>query len=142
MDKVEIRSQIQKFKARRIQARLAHYGTSLSLFLALSIFGSGITTSSIYSFLLFLPVLSYFSLHSLKFIRKSHILKAKLHELEVKTYQINPYFSVKNFLFQPSLPFRLTLLLIIFTLFTTFARFNAEPKSNNLQSMSYTVSPY
>lgn len=129
MNKDEITLQIQKFKARRLKTHLANYGTTVSIFLGLSIFANGISLSSFYSFLMFAPVLSYFMIQSLKFARKSYKIKLKLKELETTKYNLSPSFSFFKFLSQPSFAFRLSLILFFLIFITTFARIRTpEPK--------------
>lgn len=138
MNKDEVTQQIQKFKARRIKNRLANYGTTVSIFLGLSIFARGFTLSSLYSFLIFLPVITYFLLQTLKFAKKARKIKLRLQELQSLTYDLRPTFSVINFLKQPSFAFRLTLMLFFLVLFTTFARLRT-PDPTLTQSTTYHV---
>lgn len=135
MNRDEIALQINKFKARRIKSRLANYGTTVSIFLGLSIFAKGFTLSSLYSFLIFLPVITYFTLQTLKFAKKSRKIKQRLQELNSMTYALRPTFSFINFLSQPSFAFRLTLILLFLVIFTTFARVQETPA----QTVSYQL---
>ena len=122
MNRDEIALQIKKFKTRRVMSRLANYGTTVSIFLGLSIFAKGFTLSSLYSFLIFLPVITYFVLQTLKFAKKSRKIKLRLQELNSMTYDLRPTFSIFKFISQPSFAFRLTLILLFLVIFTTFAR--------------------
>lgn len=122
MNATELRSQVLKYKARRIKIRLAHYSTFISLLLTLSIFAGGFTWSALISFLLILPVPLYFSLESLKFIRKSRQFKARYLLLESHVARLSSKFSWSKFLTQPSFSFRLSLLLFVLLCLTTLAR--------------------
>ncbi len=135
MNRDEIALQITKFKARRIKSRLANYGTTVSIFLGLSIFAKGFTLSSFYSFLIFLPVITYFILQTLKFAKKSRKIKLRLQELQSLNYEGWPTFSFINFLSQPSFAFRLSLILLFLVIFTTFARVKETPA----QTVSYQL---
>ena len=126
MTREDIALQIKKYKSRRLKSRLAHYGTSTSIFLALSIFANGVTLSAFYSFALFAPVLAYFLLESYKFAKKSHKIKLRLSELESLTYSLSPTFSITKFFSQQSFTFRLTLILFILVLFTSLARIRSS----------------
>lgn len=133
MNRDEIALQIKKFKTRRVMSRLANYGTTVSIFLGLSIFAKGFTLSSLYSFLIFLPVIMYFVLQTLKFAKKSRKIKLRLQELESTSFALYPTFSISKFFSQPSFAFRLTLILLFLVIFTTFARVKETPA----QTVSY-----
>lgn len=121
MHKDDIARQIEKYKSRRRKTKLAHYSAFVSIFLLLSIFADGITARDFFPFLITLPLPLYFGFESLKLARKSKLLKQKL--ANVQTQLINSSrFSLISFLTQPSLPFRLTLILFLLVIFTTFAR--------------------
>lgn len=135
MNRDEIALQIKKFKTRRVMSRLANYGTTVSIFLGLSIFAKGFTLSSLYSFLIFLPVITYFVLQTLKFAKKSRKIKLRLQELESTSFALHPTFSISKFFSQPSFAFRLTLILLFLVIFTTFARVKETPA----QTVSYQL---
>lgn len=135
MNRDEIALQIKKFKTRRVMSRLANYGTTVSIFLGLSIFAKGFTLSSLYSFLIFLPVITYFVLQTLKFAKKSRKIKLRLQELESTSFALHPTFSISKFFSQPSFAFRLTLILLFLVIFTTFARVKETPS----QTVSYQL---
>lgn len=116
-------------------SRLANYGTTVSIFLGLSIFAKGFTLSSLYSFLIFLPVITYFVLQTLKFAKKSRKIKLRLQELESTSFALHPTFSISKFFSQPSFAFRLTLILLFLVIFTTFARVKETPS----QTVSYQL---
>lgn len=126
MNSDEIVLQIKKYKARRIKAKLAHYGTMLSIFLSLSIFAQDFSLSSLYTFLIFFPVLLYFSLQSYKFAKKSRKIKLRLRQLETSAHFIYTKFSLLKFLSQPSFTFRLSLILLFLIFFTTLARLRTD----------------
>lgn len=115
-------NQIAKYKARKVKTRLAYYGTLISLFLTFSVFGRGITFSSLVSLLLILPLPAYFLLQSLKLTRKNRQFKTHLAKLESGIWQIEAKFSLGKFLSQPNFAFRLSLALLFLVLFTTLAR--------------------
>lgn len=140
MNATELRSQVLKYKARRIKIRLAHYSTFISLLLTLSIFAGGFTWSALISFLLILPVPLYFSLESLKFIRKSRQFKARYSLLESHVARLSSKFSWGKFLTQPSFSFRLSLLLFVLLCLTTLARARAPEPTITLSSTSLSVS--
>ncbi len=130
MDKAYLLAQIDKYKARRLKARLANYGTFISLFLTLSIFSGGITLSTLMSLLLMLPLPLYFATQSLRLARKSRDIKARMVHLRQTISGLSqPQFSLKQFIFQPNFAFRLSLFLFLITLFTTFARLRAPEPS-------------
>ena len=104
------------------KSHLAHYGTFISLFLTLSTLASGLTISTLLTFLLLMPLPLYFFLQSLKFYRKSRLIPHYPVTL-LPSYS----FSLSQFLTQPNLSFRLSLLLLFLALFTTFARIHSDP---------------
>lgn len=122
MQQDEIQHQIAKFKTRRLKTRLAHYSMLTSSFLALSIFGSGFTRSTLLTFLLVLPLPLYFCLETFKLARKNRVLKARLNQLESSVYHLSSKFSLGSFVTQPSLSFRLCLILFFLACFTMIAR--------------------
>ena len=138
MDKSELLTQIDKYKARRLKARLANYGTFVSIFLTLSIFAGGYQLSSLFSFLLILPLLLYFTLQSLRLARKSRTAKAHLSTLESNISLLESKFSFREFLTQPNFAFRLSLFLFLITIFTTFARLRAPEPS---PAVTYHLEP-
>jgi hypothetical protein len=142
MNRDEILEQIKVFKARRIKTRLANYGTTVSLFLGLSIFADGLTLSSLYSFLIFLPVIIYFFSQSLKFAKKSRKLKLRLKELELSHYLLRPSFSLFKFVGQPNLAFRLSLALLFLILFTTLARLSTTNPTLTYETRFATTNYY
>lgn len=117
MEREEIGRQIAKFKARRLKARLANYGTFVSIFLTLSILSSGYHLSSLFSFLLMLPLPLYFALQSYKLYHK---IKSTHQPLAIDHQPSK--FSFREFLTQPNLAFRLSLILFFLVGFTTLAR--------------------
>ena len=123
MNKEEIAKQINKFKARRLKTRLAHYSTLVSIFLTLSIFGRGVTESSLFAFLLVLPLPIYFILQSIKLAQKTRQLKTRMESLsDLISGLTQPQFSFGKFISQPSFAFRLSLILFFLISFTTLAR--------------------
>lgn len=122
MERSELEAQIKKFKSRRLKARLANYGTFISIFLTLSTFARGFTSASLVSFLLIFPLPIYFGLQSIKLTRKSRAIKEHLSTLESSVSLLESKFSFGKFLSQPNLAFRLSCILFFVVLFTTFAR--------------------
>lgn len=129
MQPQDIETQIRKFKSRRQKTRLAHYSFFISLFLTLSVFANGFTLSALFSFLLLLPLNLYFSLESFRLYRKSRSIKERLSHLESSISLLESKFSLRKFISQPSLSFRLTCLLFFVVLFTTFARIRTPSPS-------------
>ncbi|MFZ2199558.1 MAG: hypothetical protein WAV40_02095 [Microgenomates group bacterium] len=136
MNSDEIALQIKKYKARKIKAKLAHYGTILSVFLGLSSFAQDFSLSSLYTFLLFSPVLLYFSLQSYKFAKKSRKIKLRLAQLETSAHSMYAKFSLLKFLSQPSFAFRLSLVLLFLIFFTTLARVRTETPQLSMSILS------
>lgn len=138
MNKEEIVRQIAKFKARRLKTRLAHYSLLTSLLLTLSIFAGGLNTTSLTSLVIIFPIPFYFALQSLKLARKSNLIKAHLSNLESNISLLESKFSLGKFITQPSLAFRLTLILFFLACFTTFARMSTA--QNTSTSITYNLS--
>jgi len=136
MNKDEIIQQINKYKARRLKSRLAHYSLLTSILLTLSVFASGISTTTLTALVLILPVPSYFALQSLKLSRKANLVKAKLENLKIQIDDLPNQFSFIKFLTQPNLAFRLTLILFFIVAFTSFARLRS---SSNSPSITYNT---
>lgn len=137
MNKEEIARQIAKFKARRLKTRLAHYSLLTSLLLTLSIFAGGLNSSTLTSFFVMLPVPLYFGMQSLKLARKSRLIKERLSTLESNISLLESKFSVGKFFTQPSLAFRLTLILFFLACFTSFARLSDS--QNTSSSITYNL---
>lgn len=139
MNKEEIARQIAKFKARRLKTKLAHYSLLTSLLLTLSIFASGITQASLTSFIVMLPIPLYFGMQSLKFARKSQLVKERLSTLESHIQTLESKFSLAKFITQPSLAFRLTLILFFLACFTSFARLRPADPTLSLNTTTLNV---
>lgn len=131
MNKADLVAQITKYKARRLKTRLAHYCTTLSLLLVLSILSSD---SFLTSLLLVLPLPLYFARESYKLARKSSLIKQKLQSLQATARSLDSRFSLKSFLTQNNFSFRLTLILFFLVIFTTFARLS---DSNTNSTITY-----
>lgn len=140
MNAQELSRQIAKFKARRTKTRLSFYGSIISLFLLFSTLGSGITTTSIVSFLMLLPLPAYFILQSIKLSKKNYRLKEHSALILNTAESISSTFSLGRFITQPNLTFRLTLILILLAFFTTLARTRAEESSITMARPSLTIS--
>ncbi len=134
MNKAEIERQIAKFKARRLKTRLAHYSLLTSLLLTASIFAGGLTMTTFTSLIVTFPIPLYFGMQSLKLARKSQVIKERLSTLESNISLLESKFSVGKFLTQPSLAFRLTLVLFFLVCFTSFARLS---NSNTSSTITY-----
>ncbi len=137
MNKEEIARQIAKYKARRLKTKLAHYSLLTSILMTLSIFSGGITQTTLTSFVVMFPIPLYFGMQSLKLARKSQIIKERLSTLESNISLLESKFSVGKFLTQPSLAFRLTLILFFLACFTSFARLSTT--QNTTPSISYNI---
>jgi len=136
MNPAELKAQILKYKARRSKIRLAHYGTAITIPLALSVFGNGFTWASLISFLITLPLPLYFAHQSVKFARKTRALKDRMRFLESKFSSLESKFSFKEFLTQPSFAFRFSLILFFLVCLTTFARVRSESPTLTLNPES------
>lgn len=141
MNASELQAQILKYKARRTKIRISHYSTFLSLALTLSIFAAGFTWSSLISFLIVIPVPLYFCLESLKFIRKSRQFTARFALLESHVNRLSSKFSFRKFLTQPSLAFRLSLLLFFLLCLTTLARTRTRDVTISYQPQAVSRTP-
>ncbi len=140
MNKEEITRQIAKFKSRRLKTRLAHYSLLTSLLLTLSIFAGGFTQTSFTSFAFILPVPLYFGLQSFKLARKSRDLKTRMESLsDLISGLAQPKFSLVKFFTQPSLAFRLTLILFFLACFTSFARLRPPDPTLSLNTTTLKV---
>lgn len=139
MNREEIVSQIKKYKNRRLKSRLANYGSLVSIFLTLSIFGSGISLSSFVSFLIILPLPLYFIRESLKWNRKAKAKQAQLDSLVEAITPVESKFSLASFLTQPNMTFRLTLILFFLVIFTTIARTRESSASLSQTQINYQI---
>lgn len=129
MHKDELARQIAKYKARRLKTKLAKYGALTSVLLLFSLFADGATINDLYPFCLALPLPIYFLRESLKLARKSRKLKLKLLELQTSLSDFPTRFSFVKFITQPTLSFRLTLILFLLVIFTSLAATRVTPKS-------------
>lgn len=101
---------------------LSYYALTLSLFLALATLSASITQSSLIAFALTLPLPLYFALQSRKLTAKYLRLRSLQSPLTDNRSSLEDTFSFGKFIFQPSLTFRLSLLLLCVISFTTLAR--------------------
>jgi hypothetical protein len=140
MQPQELELQIKKFKARRLKTKLAHYGTLISLFLAFSTLSNGYHLSSLFSLLITLPLPLYFALQSLKLARKSRDLKTRMESLGDLIYGLtHPKFSIRKFLTQPNLAFRLSLALFFLVFMTTLARIRTPDPTLTMSHAPLTI---
>lgn len=139
MNREEILLQIKKYKNRRLKSRLAHYSAVTSIFLTLSIFGSGLSSSSLLSFIMILPLPLYFIRESIKLNRKSKAIHARLDSLVQTVRETDSKFSFRSFLTQPSMSFRLTLVMFLLVIFTTVARTRVASTSISHNQLDYQV---
>lgn len=139
MNSEEVVSQIKKYKNRRLKTRLANYGSLTSVFLTLSIFSSGLTYSSLISFLIILPVPIYFLVQGYKLNKKSKAVHAHLVNLTKTITPPQLKFSLRAFLTQPNMTFRLTIALFFLVVFTTIARTKYTVEAQTKDQISYFI---
>lgn len=139
MNREEVISQIRKYKNRRLKTRLANYGSLTSVFLTLSIFSSGLSSSALVSFLIILPVPVYFLLQGYKLNKKSKAVHAHLKNLTKTISPTQLKFSLRAFLTQPNTAFRLTVILFFLVIFTTIARTKYPVEPQTQDQISYYV---
>lgn len=123
---------LDKLKRYKKWRSLYGYSAILSIFLLSSIFKDSLTVSDLLSFFFLLPLPFYFALRTIK----AHQKLKSLNALRQKSlYNIRyTQFSLSSFLTQPSLSFRLSLILLLLTIWTGMARSYADHK--NLQAKS------
>lgn len=101
------------------------YATLISLFILTSTLRSGMSVTSMLSLLLLFPIPLYFA-------RKTWRAQAKLRRSYEHASHATPQtpttFSATSFLTQPNLSFRLSLILLLLTLWTGLARSYSESK--------------
>lgn len=125
----DLAHQIAKFKARRRKTHLAYYGLLITLILSFSSFNAGFSLPALTSFLLFLPLLLYFVLQAFTLRAKYRALKERAAEIIRTIPPFSPVFSLKSYLTQPSLSFRLTLILFLLVTATALARLHTKNPS-------------
>ena len=126
MNQIELSRQINKFKARRRKTRLATFCAVIATFLTLSSLGSGINQTSLITFLLLLPLPTYFALQSFHLYQKTH-QQPLLRPLSIDHLPSN--FSFLDFLTQPNFVFRFSLFLFVLVCLTTLARLRTPDPS-------------
>ena len=117
---------LRHFQALRLRYA---YATIVSLFLFSSVIATGITISSSISLLLLLPLPLYFGQKTLRIHLK---YRRSLAHSNLSTHFATPRFSLISFLTQPSFSFRLTLIILLLTIWTGLARSYTDQK--NLQA--------
>jgi len=83
------------------------------------------TRGGVITFLLTLPLLLYFVFGAVRQKVKNRLFRLKYSNQLAQALSFASNFSLARFFFQPSFAFRISLVLLLFTILTTLARIHA-----------------